>query len=240
MQVESWGTCSQWCLELGLGETDLVSGSHGLTRQQLSPPVPLAHIPLGGMWEHWKSKSESTCELRYRQLKRESKSHAPKQSKTRNVDRQMFYYLQENRAPSGVVGTWQGKSPLLCMSPAFSLGFYVLNMMPYVEWSIPVGSWVQLSQLGPLSTPSTAPAFSLLGWDEVQKRPQQCVNPAQQQLKHLCIINTAAASLFNHSFVLLKLFAFSSGFKDVEICFFLIWWNPFLQSAETLHSTTGS
>lgn len=137
--------------------------------------------------------------MRYRQLKRESKSHAPKQSKTRNVDRQMFYYLQENRAPSGAVGTWQGKSPLLCMSPAFSLGFYVLNMMPYVEWSIPVGSWVQLSQLGPLSTPSTASAFSLLGWDEVQKRPQQCVNPAQQQLKHPCIINTAAASLFNHT-----------------------------------------
>lgn len=151
------------------------------------------------MGEHWKSKSENTCELRYRQFNRESKSHAPTQSKTRNMDRQMFWYLQENRAPSRVVGTWEGKSPFLCMSPAFSLSFYMLNMMPYVEWTIPMVSWVQLSQLGPLSTPPTVPAFSMLGWNEEQKRSQQYISPPQQQLEHPCMISTAAASLCNHA-----------------------------------------
>lgn len=124
----------------------------------------------------------------------------------------MFHYLQENRTPSHGVGIWEGKSPLLCMSPAFPLSFYVLNMMPYVQWSIPVLSWFQLSQTGPLSTP-TAPVSSLASWDEEQRRPlciRQCIGPAQEQLKHPRAISMAAAFLCNHAALYFSSFLLSA------------------------------
>ena len=43
------------------------------------------------------------------------------------------------------------------------------------------------------------PASSLVGWGEKQKNPWLCVSPAQQQLKHPCVINTVFSTNPKHS-----------------------------------------
>lgn len=141
MQIKSWGSYSQWCLKLGLEKTDLVSGSHGLTPASSKPPLEsIAHIPFGGMAEHW--KSENTCRLKYRQFNRESKRHAPKQSKTRNMDRQMFQVFPRREGSITWSGYLEGQITITLHDPCFFPQLLCANMMPYVQWSIPVVSWV--------------------------------------------------------------------------------------------------
>lgn len=95
-------------------------------------------------WENWKSKSERTCGLRWRQPNRESKSCACKQSKTRDsppssIGRQAFRYPQESKATSRVM--WE--------DPWDVLPFIYLHLSPVlcvvlVRLNIPVVSWGQL------------------------------------------------------------------------------------------------
>lgn len=149
--------------------------------QQVTPPEPLAHILLGGMGEHWKSKSENTCKLRHRQFNRESKRHVPKQSKARNMDRQMF---QISPRREGFI-TWSkylGRQITITLHvPCFFPRLLCAEHDAICAVEHPCGQLgLTVLTRSPLNS-SYSLSLLLVGWDE-KKRPQQCISPAQQQL----------------------------------------------------------
>ena len=97
------------------------------------------------------------------------------------MGRQVFSHLQESRAPSRVMGSWEdkhhnSKHPSLPSSSPSFIGW----AWRHIAWNIPWVSWGQLSQLCPLPTPCAPPACSLVAWGEEQKSPWRCASTVQQ------------------------------------------------------------
>ena len=109
-------------------------------------------------------------------LRGQSKSHVCKQAKQRihsllPIFRQVFSQLQESRAPSCVMVTWEDKLYHSERPPSFFFPqLYMLSMMSY-GMEYPFG---QLGSAVPAVSPPNflcTPASSLAGWGEKQKRP---------------------------------------------------------------------
>ena len=107
------------------------------------------------------------------------------------MGRQVFCCLQESRAPSRAMVTWEDKChhlnvlPLPSSSPALYAEHDVIQCGMSL-WSV----GVSCPRGGPSSLLVPPPACSLVGRGEGQKKPQLCVNRTQQQLKHPCINHT--------------------------------------------------
>ena len=84
--------------------------------------------------------------------------------------------------------------PLLSSSPSF-----ICWAWHHMVWNIPWVSWGQLFWLCPLPTSCAPPASLLVGWGEKKERPCLSVSPAQQELKHPCVINTVYSTNPKHS-----------------------------------------
>ena len=69
----------------------------------------------------------------------------------------------------------------------------------HMVWDIPLVIWGQLCCLCPLTTSYGPPAYVLAVEGGKQKRPWLCVNTAQQELKHVCIMRTVFSTNPKHS-----------------------------------------
>ena len=100
------------------------------------------------------------------------------------VSRQIFSHVQESRAPSRVMVTWEVKhhnSEWPRLLPSFP-SFYWWACY-HIVWNISLISWGQPSQLCPLPTSGASATCSLVECCKRQKRSWLCVSSAQQQQK---------------------------------------------------------
>lgn len=69
----------------------------------------------------------------------------------------------------------------------------------HIVWNILFINGDQLPQLCPCPASCAPPNFLLVGHCEKKKRPWQCTRTAQQQPKHLCLVNTSLITILKHT-----------------------------------------